>query len=56
LKARQLAGEGEGEDLYYFRGAFHTPKEMVDPATKSGAFAPIAEKIAADVEKLTDKD
>jgi monoamine oxidase len=29
---------------------------MVDPATKSGAFAPIAEKIAADVEKLTDKD
>ena len=53
---QKLATEGEGEDLYFFRGAFHTPKDMVDPATKSGAFAPIAEQIAADAEKLTDKD
>jgi monoamine oxidase len=52
----KLAGEGEGEDLYYFRGAFHTPTDMVDPAKKTGAFAPIAEQIAADAEKLTDKD
>jgi monoamine oxidase len=29
---------------------------MVDPAKKSGAFAPIAKRIAADAEKLTDKD
>jgi monoamine oxidase len=56
VEMQKLATEGEGEDLYFFRGAFHTPKEMVDPATKSGAFAPIAEQIAADSEKLTDKD
>jgi monoamine oxidase len=55
VEMQDLTTEG-GEDLYFFRGAFHTPKEMVDPATKSGAFAPIAEQIAADAEKLTDKD
>jgi monoamine oxidase len=56
VEMQRLATEGEGEDLYFFRGAFHTPKDMVDPATKSGAFAPIAEQIAEDAEKLTDKD
>ena len=56
VEMEKLAGEGEGEDLYYFRGAFHTPTDMVDPAKKTGAFAPIAEQIAADAEKLTDKD
>ena len=55
VEMQNLTTEG-GEDLYFFRGAFHTPKEMVDPATKTGAFAPIAEQIAADAEKLTDKD
>ncbi len=29
---------------------------MIDAAKQTGAFAPIAEKIAADAEKLTDKD
>jgi monoamine oxidase len=55
VEMQNLTTEG-GEDLYFFRGGFHTPKEMVDPATKTGAFAPIAEKIAEDAEKLTDKD
>ncbi len=56
IEMQTLATEGEGEDLYYFGGAFHTPKDMIDTATKTGAFAPIAEKIAEDAEKLTDKD
>jgi monoamine oxidase len=56
VEMQKLATEGEAEDLYFFRGAFHTPNDMVDPAKKSGAFAPIAEQIAADAEKLTDKD
>ena len=56
VEMQKLATEGEGEELYFFGGKFHTPKEMVDPATKSGAFAPIAETIAADAEKLTDDD
>jgi hypothetical protein len=29
---------------------------MIDPATKSGAFRPIAKQIAKDAGKLTDKD
>jgi monoamine oxidase len=56
VEMQRLAAEGEGEDLFFFRGAFHTPKDMIDPATKSGAFVPIAEQIAADAEKMTDKD
>lgn len=57
VEMEKLAGEGEaGDDLYYFRGAFHTPQDMVDAAKQTGAFAPIAEKIAADAEKLTDKE
>ncbi len=52
----KLAVEGDGEDLYFFKGAFHTPKEMVDPENQTGAFAPIAKRIAADADKLTDKD
>ena len=45
-----------GDDLYFFKGVFHTPKDMIDPAKKSGAFAPIAKQIAKDAAKLTDKD
>lgn len=56
VEMQRLATEGEGEDLYFFGGKFHTPKEMVDPATQTGAFAPIAKRIAADADKLTDKD
>jgi monoamine oxidase len=53
---QKLASEGDGEDLYFFKGAFHTPKEMVDPDNQSGAFAPIAKQIAEDAEKLTDAE
>src|SRR5262245_19908531 len=56
IEMQTLATDGEGEDLYYFGGAFHTPKDMLDPATKTGAFVPMAEKIAEDAGKLTDKD
>ncbi len=56
VEMQKLAGEGEGEDLYYFGGAFHTPNDMIDAAKQTGAFAPIAEKIGADAEQLLDKD
>ncbi len=45
-----------GDDLYFFKGVFHTPKDMIDPAKKSGAFGPIAKQIAKDAAKLTDKN
>jgi monoamine oxidase len=53
---QKLAVEGEGEDLYFFNGVFHTLKDIIDPQTHSGAFAPIAKQIAKDKAKLTDKD
>ncbi|MGH6736347.1 MAG: flavin monoamine oxidase family protein [Methyloceanibacter sp.] len=46
----------EGEDLYYFGGKFYTPSDMVDPEKQSGAFAPIAEKIAEDADQLYTED
>ena len=42
--------------LYFFRDKFHTPTDMIDPAKKTGAFAPIAKQIAKDAGKLTDKN
>jgi monoamine oxidase len=56
VEMQKLAVEGEGEDIYFFKGAFHTPKDMLDPAKKTGSFAPIAKQIAADADKLTGKD
>ena len=56
VEMQKLAAEGDGEDLYFFKGQFHTPKDMVDPETQTGAFAPIAKQIADDADKLTDKD
>jgi monoamine oxidase len=56
VEMQKLATEGEGEDLYFFKGAFHTPKEMIDPEKQTGAFAPIAKRIAEDAEQLTDED
>jgi monoamine oxidase len=44
-----------GDDLYFFKGVFHTPNDMIDPKKKSGAFGPIAKQIAKDAAKLTDK-
>jgi monoamine oxidase len=55
VELQKLAAEGDGEDLYFFKDQFHTPKDMIDPEKKTGAFAPIAKQIAKDAEKLTDK-
>src|SRR5690242_13307039 len=54
VEMQDLTTEG-GEELYFFKGQFHTPRDMVDPEKKSGAFAPIAKQIAKDAAKLTDK-
>ncbi len=56
VELQKLAVEGDGEDLYFFKGVFHVPTDMVDPEKQTGAFAPIAEQIAADADKLTDDD
>jgi monoamine oxidase len=56
LELQPFAGENEGEDLYYFKGAFHTPGDMIDPEKQTGAFAPIAEKVAEDADKLLDEE
>ena len=56
VEMQKLAAEGDGEDLYFFRGAWKLPKDMLDPEKQSGAFVPIAKQIAEDAEKLTDKD
>jgi monoamine oxidase len=53
VEMQKLTDDG-GDDLYFFKGVFHTPKDMVDPEKKSGAFAPIAKQIAKDAAKLTD--
>ena len=55
VEMQNLTTEG-GDELYFFQGTFHTPKDMIDPEKKTGAFAPIAKRIAADADKLTDKD
>jgi 2-polyprenyl-6-methoxyphenol hydroxylase-like FAD-dependent oxidoreductase len=34
VEMQKLATEGEGEDLYFFKGVFHTPKDMIDPEKK----------------------
>jgi monoamine oxidase len=56
VEMQKLAAEGDGDDLYFFKGQFHTPKEMIDPEKQTGAFAPIAKQIAEDAEKLTHKN
>ncbi|MFZ2019034.1 MAG: NAD(P)/FAD-dependent oxidoreductase [Methyloceanibacter sp.] len=55
VEMENLTADG-GDDLYFFKGVFHTPSDMIDPAKKSGAFGPIAKQIAKDAAKLTDKD
>jgi monoamine oxidase len=55
-RCRRSSPTNQYDDLYFFKGIFHTPKDMVDPEKQTGAFAPIAKRIAADAEKLTDKN
>lgn len=52
----QLLDVVGGEDLYFFGGKWYTPNDMVDPQKQTGAFAPIAEKIAEDAGKLYDEE
>ena len=54
LETQKLAGKNEGQDLYFLNGFFHPLTDIVDPDTKSGAFAPIAKRIRADADKLKD--
>jgi monoamine oxidase len=56
VEMQKLAAEGDGEDLYFFGGAWKIPKDMLDPEKQSGAFVPIAKQIAEDAEKLTDEE
>ncbi|HLC09365.1 MAG TPA: NAD(P)/FAD-dependent oxidoreductase [Methyloceanibacter sp.] len=56
VEMQKLVADDQYDDLYFFKGIFHTPKEMVDPEKQTGAFAPIAKRIAKDADKLTDKD
>ncbi len=56
VEMQKLAAEGDGDDLYFFKGNFNTPKDMIDPEKQSGAFWPVAKQIAADADKLTDKE
>ncbi|MEZ5828125.1 MAG: NAD(P)/FAD-dependent oxidoreductase [Hyphomicrobiales bacterium] len=55
VEMEDLTTDG-GVDLYFFNGKFYTPKDMIDPETQSGAFAPMAEQIAADADELYDDD
>ena len=56
VEMQKLAAEGDGEDLYFFRGEWKVPKDMLDPEKQSGAFVPIAKQIAEDAERLTDEE
>ena len=53
LKRQEL--EDEGQVLYFFKGAFRTDKDILDPHTQSGAFVPIAKQIRDDQKGLKDE-
>jgi monoamine oxidase len=55
VEMQALYSADEYDDLYFFKGVFHTPKDMIDPANKNGAFAPIGKQIAKDAGRITDK-
>jgi monoamine oxidase len=52
LETERLDKDDKRQDLYFFDGAFRTPKDLIDPKRCSGAFAPIATQIAEDYGKL----
>lgn len=52
----ELLDVAGGEDLYFFGGKWYTPKDMVDPEKQTGAFKPIAERIAEDAGQLLDEE
>lgn len=54
---QRLAAEDETDaDLYDIGGKVHHPREMLDPEKGTGAFLPMAVRIAADQEVLLDAD
>ena len=53
LKRQQF--EDEGQVLYFFKGAFRTDKDILDPKTQRGAYVPIAKQIRKDHNRLKDK-
>jgi monoamine oxidase len=50
-------GNEAGQDLYFFKGALLTDKDLLDPQKQSGAFRKIAKQIKADAKglKINDK-
>src|SRR5262249_31004380 len=46
LKTQEF--EGEGKTLYFFKGAFRTDKDLLNPLTQCGAYVPIAKQILTD--------
>jgi len=37
VEMQKLAAEGDGENLYFFKGVFHTPTDMIDSEKQTGA-------------------
>src|SRR5262249_50592803 len=46
LKTQEF--EDEGKTLYFFKGAFRTDKDLLNPLTQCGAYVPIAKQILTD--------
>jgi monoamine oxidase len=53
---RLVAEDDPGGDLYDIGGKLRSPRDMLDPATGTGAFLPLAAKIAEDQAALLDAD
>jgi monoamine oxidase len=56
IEMQKLDVEGGGEDLYFFNDGFRTLKDIIDPQTHCGAFAPIVKQIGCDADNLLDDD
>lgn len=57
IKIERLRPEGhEPSDIYDFGGKVHTVSELLDVKAQTGAFAPIAARIAADQSAILDAD
>ena len=49
---RQPFEDDEGQVLYFFKEKFRTEKDLLDPDTQKGAYAPIASRIRCDAQNL----
>ena len=52
LEMERLDKGDKGQDLYFFKGAFRTEKDLLDPQKQLGVFRPIANQIAPDAKGL----